>query len=215
MQKRYKWLIFIFFISVFFLLMLRITLPYFSFNYDVGFLLTKQAILHINAWRISFYIHITSSLFVLLFGAFQFSTNLLKYKPKFHRTCGIIYVFTILILSAPSGFIMGIYANGDWMAKTSFVTTAALWWLFTFYAFRDALNKKFNRHRANMYRSYALTLSAITLRTLVVLMPTLGLHLAAKNSYALVAWLSWIPNLIAAEILLRKIQNNPVTNNIL
>ena len=196
MLKKTPWLIFISIITVFFLLMLRITLPYFTFRYDVDFLLTKQAILHIDAWRISFYIHISTSLLVLLLGAFQFSKSLLNNKPKFHRASGKIYVFTILILSAPSGFIMAIYANGGWPAKTSFIITAILWWLFTFFALKDALNKNFKRHRANMYRSYALTLSAITLRTLVVLMPLLDLHLAAKNSYALVAWLSWIPNLL-------------------
>ena len=86
----------------FFLLMLQITLPYFSFRYDVDFLLTKQSVLHVTAWRWAFYTHISTSLFVLLLGAFQFSHRLMTRYARVHRTFGKIYVMLILLLSAPS-----------------------------------------------------------------------------------------------------------------
>jgi uncharacterized membrane protein len=187
----------------FFMLMLKITIPYFSFEYDVDFLLTKQNVLHIRIWRIAFYTHISSSLFVLLIGVFQFLKKLILHYPKTHRQLGKIYLLLVLFISAPSGFIMAIYANGGIAAKVSFGMISVLWWYFTFIAYRKARRADISSHLAFMYRSYGLTLSAITLRLYVLIFPVF-IHLHAKEMYTLVSYLSWIPNLIIAEILIRK-----------
>jgi hypothetical protein len=185
------------------LLMLQITWPYFSFRYDVDFLLTKQNVLHVTIWRYAFYTHISSSLFVLLFGIFQFPGKILLDRPKLHRSLGKAYVLLVLLVSAPSGLIMAFYANGGLPAKASFAIISILWWYFTFMAYRCVLKRNFDRHQAFMYRSYALTLSAITLRTYVLVLPYF-FHIKGKDLYVLVAWLSWIPNLIIAEWLIRR-----------
>ncbi len=182
--------------------MLKLTLPYLSFEYDVDFLLTKQNVLHIAAWRYSFYIHITSSIFVLLFGAFQFIPAQSTKAIKFHRFLGKLYVLIVLCLSAPSGLIMAFYANGGIWAKTSFVIISSLWWVFTYIAYKKIKKGEIEKHRKFMYRSYALTLSAITLRLYVLFLPYF-IHLSAKEMYTLVAWMSWLPNLIMAELLIR------------
>jgi len=203
MKKEVFSYIFIGCIVFFFCVMLKITLPYFSFRYDVDFLLTKQHVLYLFTWRLAFYTHISSSLFVLLLGGVQFSQTLLLKKPKIHRLCGKIYVGLVLFVSAPSGLIMGFYANGGWAAKTSFVIISVLWWYFTFVAYRKAVRRDLASHLAYMFRSYALTLSAITLRMYVLLLPAV-IHLHGREMYTLVAWLSWVPNLMIAEVLIRK-----------
>lgn len=53
-----------------------------------------------------------------------------------------------------------------------------------------------------MIRSFALTLAAITLRTYVLLLPIV-LNLSAKDAYTLVSVLSWVPNLLVAETVIR------------
>jgi len=174
-----------------------------SFEYDVDFLLTKQSVLHITAWRYSFYTHIISSIFVLLFGAFQFVPVESTKVIRVHRFLGKIYVFTVLFLSAPSGLIMGFYANGGIWSKTSFVIISVLWWYFTFMAYRKIVQKNIDAHKRFMYRSYALTLSAITLRIYVLVLP-LVIHLHSKEMYTLVAWLSWVPNLLVVEFVANK-----------
>src|ERR1043166_8840036 len=84
-------------LTVFFsLLMLMKTLPYFSFRYDVDFLLTKQSILHHLYWRLAFYTHISFSIIVLLTGGFQFSKYLIYKKTKIHRLVGKTYVILVL-----------------------------------------------------------------------------------------------------------------------
>ncbi len=52
-----------------------------------------------------------------------------------------------------------------------------------------------------MYRSYALTLSALSFRLLVLILPPF-VQLAGAEMYTLIAWLSWVPNLLIAEILI-------------
>jgi uncharacterized membrane protein len=185
------------------LLMLRLTLPYLSFETDVSFLLTKQGILHIKTWYWSFYIHITTSIFVLAAGLTQFNNNLLKNQINLHRNIGKLYVLFILFLSSPTGFVMALYANGGFPAKVSFVFVAVLWWIFTFLAYWYIRKKDVNQHKAFMIRSYALTLSAISLRIYTYTFPTL-FDVHGRELYITVAWLSWVPNLIIAEILINR-----------
>lgn len=189
-------------------MMARITIPYFSFDPYWDFLLTKQTILHVDAWRWSFYVHIGTSIFVLLAGVFQFSKTIIRKFPKFHRFSGKTYVLLVLLLSAPSGLIMSFYANGGIYAKISFVIISTLWWIFTFIAYQRIVRKNIASHTNFMIRSYALTLSAITLRLYAFFLPGIlhkfDVHLRGDHMYILLSWLSWIPNLIIAEILIRK-----------
>lgn len=181
-------------------LMLRITLPYLSFRIDVDFLATKQSIIHIAPWRYAFYIHVCSSIFVLLAGIIQFIPQIAYKYKKLHRAIGMLYIVIVVLLSGPSGFIMGIYANGGLYAKISFVLLSILWIAFTAIAYMKALQRNIETHKAFMVRSYALTLSAIALRTYAYFIP-MFVHMNGRDEYVLIAWLSWVPNLLIAELL--------------
>jgi hypothetical protein len=188
-------------IAIFCWLMIDLTLPYLGFTYDVEFLLTKQKIIHIKHWRYSFNVHILFSIFSLAAGLTQFSKYILRKHKKFHRYMGYIYVIDILVLAGPSGLIMGFYANGTIYSKMSFMILATLWIVFTALAYKKALEKDFLSHRNWMMRSYALTLSAITLRLLALILP-IWFHIEAFFEYTLIAWLSWTVNLFIAEIII-------------
>lgn len=192
----------LFVILFFTVLMARITLPYLSFKIDAGFLVTKQSIIHITPWRYAFYIHVCTSIFVLLTGVFQFIKPIVYAYKKLHRFLGTLYVSIIVLLSGPSGLIMGYYANGGTWAKCSFIILSVLWVGLTAYAYIQALRRNIPSHQNFMARSYALTLSAITLRTYAYFIP-MFLHITGKEEYVLIAWLSWVPNLIIAEVLIR------------
>jgi hypothetical protein len=175
--------------------------PYFSFRYDVAFLLTKQSVLHVTAWRWAFYLHISTSVLVLLTGGLQFVKHIQEHYPAAHRLLGKVYVFTLLVISAPSGLIMALYANGGIWAKVSFVLISVLWWSFTLKGLIAIRGQNILLHKIHMMRSYALTLSAITLRLYVLFLPAFT-NLHGKDMYVLVAWLSWVPNLLVAEFLI-------------
>ncbi len=194
-------LIFLFFAF----LLLRITLAYFPIRTDVAFLKIKQQYLPITHWKIAFFIHVFSSMFVLLSGFFQFWTFLLKRYPRFHRTMGYIYVLAILFITGPASFIMALYANGGLISRFAFGILAILWIYFTTRAWICATKKRFVEHKAFMIRSFALTLSAVTLRAWKYVI-VYFFHPAPMDVYRIVAWLGWTLNLAVAEYIIYKYQ---------
>lgn len=183
-------------------LMLQLSLPYRVMRDDVDFLNTKQNVYHITYWRNSFYIHVFTSIFTLLAGFTQFSYYLLRRYKRVHRTLGYMYVLVVVIISGPAAFLMGWHANGGLPARTSFTLLAFLWVLFTFLAWFYAMKRNFVLHRAFMIRSYALTLSAIALRLYTVAFSYMELHAKPVDIYITTAWLSWVPNLLIADMII-------------
>lgn len=184
-------------------LMLLLSLPYTSFGRYVDFLMTKQLVYHIRHWRVSFYVHVFTSIIVLVTGVLQFSNYLLKKFPGLHRRSGKIYVLVVLAFSGPSGLVMGFYANGGLPARISFVFLASLWLLTTYMGWRYALQRRWRLHTAMMVRSYALTLSAISLRFYAFLIGIFHIPLRPVPAYILISWLSWTLNLLVAEAIIR------------
>jgi uncharacterized membrane protein len=183
-------------------IMASIVFPYTSWQWDIGFLLTKQHIVHLDYYRLAFYAHIFSSIFVLASGSILFSNFILKNYPALHRSTGKLYVALLLLVSAPSGFVMGFYANGGWMAQLSFFILTPLWWWFTYQGFVAARQRNFKAHKIWMLRSYALTLSAISLRIYQMLLGSLFM-MDPVVQYILVSWCSWMGNLFFIEYWIR------------
>jgi hypothetical protein len=209
MLKNFGYIIWIISISIFVWLMIDLSLPYFNFESDTDFLVTKQRIIHIKHWRYSFYLHVMFSVFSLIAGLSQFSNYILKKHKRLHRIMGYVYVIDVLLLAGPTGLIMGFYANGGIWAKLSFVILSLLWMIFTALSFKKALDKNFRSHKNWMIRSYALTLSAITLRLLAMLLPN-WFRIEAFAEYTLIAWLSWTLNLLIAELIIYFRRSAPV-----
>lgn len=182
----------------FFWLMLQITDQYIPFRTDAAFLAIKQNYVPLFHYRVAFIIHVFTSIFVLLAGFTQFSEKLRKRLPRLHRYAGWFYVFVVLLLAAPSGFIIGLYANGGSSSRIAFCMLAVLWIFFTYKAIRTAIQKRFIEHRQWMIRSFALTLSAITLRAWKYMLVAV-FEPKPMDVYQIVAWLGWVLNLIVAE----------------
>lgn len=187
-------------------LMLEITLQYIPISTTAAFLQIKQEYIDIIPWRIAFFIHVFSSMFVLIAGFTQFSTYLLNNYRKMHRVIGKIYVIDILFITGPASFIMALLANGGISSRIAFTSLAILWMVTTTKAWRLAMAKQITAHKEWMIRSYALTLSALTLRAWKWLLIAL-FHLRPLNAYMIVAWLGFVPNLIFAEWLIRQQRN--------
>jgi len=181
--------------------MARISMAYIPYNTDVGFLRIKQQYIGIDFWRTAFFIHVYASIWVLLAGFTQFSKKIQRNHKSLHRTMGYIYVADVLLITGPAGLIMGFYANGGLYSRIAFVMLAALWIFFTLMALIKAKQKDFKAHRRFMIRSYALTLSALTLRAWKYAI-TNTMEVPPMDVYRIVAWLGWVGNLAFAEILL-------------
>ena len=178
-------------------------MTYIPYNTDVGFLRIKQQYIHIDFWRNAFFIHVYASIWVLLAGFTQFSKRLLRNRPGLHRAMGYIYVTNVLLITGPAGLIMGFYANGGIYSRIAFVALAALWMIFTATALIKAKQKDFRAHRKFMIRSFALTLSALTLRAWKYAINN-TVELPPMDVYRVVAWLGWVGNLVVAEFIIRR-----------
>ncbi len=183
-------------------LLILLSLPYIHFERDVEFLETKQLIYHIKSWRYSFYIHVFSSPIVILSGLFQFNRWIIRNKPKIHRILGYIYIVSVLLIAAPSALIMAFYANGGYVAQVSFVALTICWILCTWIAYKKAKKGNYPSHVNWMLRSYALTLSAVTLRFYAYLFDVFNVNLPPRETYILLSYLSWIPNLIIVQVMI-------------
>jgi hypothetical protein len=201
LNPTYKNIFIVFLLSAlafFSFLMLRIIWAYIPLEPDTGFLQLKQQYLPITEWRIAFYVHVFSSLLVLFAGFSQFSKKLLKKKPKLHRSLGYVYVINILMITGPAGLLMSFYANGGISSRIGFVLLSVLWIGFTAMALYKAIKKDFVAHRIYMIRSFALTLSAITLRIWKVIIAA-ATDIPPMDRYRIIAWLGWVLNLLIAE----------------
>ncbi|WP_103070711.1 DUF2306 domain-containing protein [Aquimarina sediminis] len=160
-------------------------------------------------WNISFYSHIIPGGIALLIGWIQFNDNIRSSKPKLHKTIGKIYVLTVLI-SGISGIYIGFFATGGVISSLGFIALAILWMYTTSIAFWYAKTLKIHLHQTMMYYSYAACFAAVTLRIwLPFLVMSIGDFIVA---YRIVAWLCWVPNLIVAYYLVRRIKHKFVVN---
>jgi hypothetical protein len=185
------------------LLMIELTLPYVTFKKNVDFLLTKLNVYHISYWRMGFYIHIFSSLFTLTAGFTQFSGYIIRNYPKVHRFAGNVYIVVLLFISGPGAWAMAFHANGGLPARASFVLLTFLWYVFTLISVYYIRKKNWTEHGHFMLRSYALTFSAVTLRFYAYMIDVMHLDIRPVEAYITLAWLSWVPNLLIAETLIR------------
>ena len=98
-------------------------------------------------------------------------------------------------------------------SKISFIILALLWLLVTFLSFYYAKKLNFKAHQKFAIRSFALTLSAISLRLFKYIIVFL-FHTPPMDTYRIVSWLGWVFNLIIAEIIIfylfRKINKNGI-----
>ncbi|MFT5725862.1 MAG: putative membrane protein [Bacteroidia bacterium] len=188
--------------------MLKIIVRYLGFNTDVGFLRIKQQYVSNTFWLSSFYIHSFSAIFTLFAGFTQFSNQLRSNHIKLHKVFGKIYVYTVLFLTAPTGLVLGIYANGHLPSKIGFCLLAVLWFIFTLKAVQHIKRGHITKHRAFMIRSYALALSAITLRIWKFGLAN-TIEPDPMDLYQLVTWLGFIPNLLIAEWIVYRLDSNP------
>ncbi len=141
--------------------------------------------------------HIIPGGLALILGAFQFHTGLRAGRPVLHRFCGRFYVVCVLI-AALGGLLLAWHAPHSVATKLGFASLAVVWFYATLMGWRAARGGNIALHRQWMVRSYALTLAAVTLRVQLPLLQAVH-GLSFDAAYAVVAWFSWVPNLVIAE----------------
>ncbi|MGE6848190.1 DUF2306 domain-containing protein [Bacillus tropicus] len=154
-------------------------------------------------WYSMLFTHITTSIVALVIGPFTLSTKFRERNMNRHRIVGRIYLVGIL-LGGLSGLYLSFYATGGLVAKLGFGLLSVLWLTSAYQALHRVKNKKMKDHRNWMIRNYSLTFAAVTLRIWLPLFIVLFGIEQFELSYAVIAWLAWVPNLIIAELFIRQ-----------
>ncbi|HMV10128.1 MAG TPA: DUF2306 domain-containing protein [Cyclobacteriaceae bacterium] len=186
-------------------------LSYFNFNFTYGFLRLKQAAIATGWYLPAYYSHVLAAGLILILGLFQLRTTLSLRWRKLHRFLGKCYAYGILFFAAPGGLVMSFFINRGVWVLTSFILQSTCWFVFTALAVRAVKTGNIEEHGRWMWRSYALTFAAVTLRLYVFLF-TSSYDMSAPEAYGIIAWLSWTVNLIVVEIYLR-LKSTPLFSN--
>ena len=178
-------------------------LQYYDFKHHSEFLEIKRQAVATGWYLPAFYCHIIGSSIILIVGFFQFSKKMRNNKAL-HRLLGKVYVFGILFFAAPGAFVMTAFINrGPWVTL-SFLLQNILWVIFTLYGWISIVKGNTDDHVKMMHRSYALAFAAVTLRLYIWLLTVLGNGVHFDNNYIIIAFLSWVPNLLVVEWVNRK-----------
>jgi len=173
-------------------------LQYYDFKNNSTFLQIKQVAIKTGWYLPAFYSHIVASSIILIAGFFQFSEKVYNNR-QLHKLLGKIYVLGVLLFAAPGAAIMTFFiGRGPWVT-TSFILQNTLWFTFTFLSWQSIKRGNTNQHVAMMRYSYALAFGAVMLRMYVFLFTMVGIGVAFPNNYLIIAFASWVPNLLVAE----------------
>ena len=142
------------------------------------------------------YGHLFFGFLAMAIGPFQFLEGFRAKRINLHRWMGRFYVLSVL-LSAVAGFALALNAYGGLVAKVGFALMAIIWFWSVSMAYTSIRAKNVAEHRRWMIRSYALTLSGVTLRIYLGLAFAAGMKFS--EFYPVLAWISWVPNLLIVE----------------
>ncbi len=174
---------------------------YFVRGHHFRLLATKDVQLLSNVlWNAGFYTHIAFAGIALIIGWAQFNNRLRLRKPQVHRLIGKIYIITA-ILSGCAGTAIAAKATGGLIPAAGFFCLGVIWVYTTIKGFLLIREGNIAAHRRLMIYSYACCFAAVTLR---LWLTGLRIWLPFGVAYPIVAWLSWVPNLAVAGLIVRK-----------
>lgn len=179
-------------------LLVHNVLPYLGGGTALPFLIEKEPFSKGTAWRVAFLLHVAGGIACMLSALPQFSQRILRRRPALHRALGWAYVSSVLVLLAPTGVYLSVFAKGGIPGRLGFLLQGVALLAVTWRGLERIRVRDFKGHVAWMVRSYALVATALTFRVLHLLL----YQLEVGNEYVLGIWLSMVINITIAESLL-------------
>jgi uncharacterized membrane protein len=161
------------------------------------------------AIQVAFYAHVIGGGLALALSPLQFIARLRDRVPRAHRAIGRAAVGS-MIVGGVAGAVLSTTNLAGPVGTAGFGLLGVLWVAFAVTAVVAIRRGDVTAHRRWMVRAFALTYAAVTLRLWLALL--MGAHLAAgyalpeafTRSYVFVPFLCWVPNLLVAELYLRR-----------
>ncbi|KRD41219.1 hypothetical protein ASE38_16480 [Cellulomonas sp. Root930] len=179
---------------------------------DEGFGLASAYVDQPAAVRAAFYVHVVGGGLALLLGPWQFWAGLRRRLPRVHRWTGRTYL-TAVGVGGVASLVMAPFNSVGFVGFFGFGTLGVLWLWTGWRGYRAIRSGDVRAHQAWMIRNFACTFAAVTLRAwtgllLGIQIPFVdggaGVEAAFANAYAAVPFLAWLPNLVVAELMVRR-----------
>lgn len=145
-------------------------------------------------------LHVGGAGTALMVGCFQFLPAVRR-RRLLHRWMGRVYA-TSCIAGGAAGFLLAFGTTAGPVAGVGFGLLAPIWIYTTAQGWLSARTGRVGEHRRWMIRSFSLTFAAVTLRLYLPMGIMAGLTF--EQIYVATAWISWLPNLILAELYIRR-----------
>ncbi len=179
------------------LLLVKNTLPYFSFSQNFIFIEERALLFLKPVYKFSFYTHIFAGMFCIIAALTQFSSYILKKRKAIHIWMGKVYVLVVILIGAPTGLYMSFFAKGSFWERMLFMFMAVYWFFSTAKGLQTIKVKNVLAHKNWMIRSYSMAMTAVTFRIYHILFDYYGAdHLL---NYEISLWISVLGNMLAAE----------------
>lgn len=146
-------------------------------------------------------LHIAGAATALLVGPLNLLAPIRRRAPGVHRWIGRTYVIACVVGGA-GGLVIAFGSFAGPIATAGFASLAICWLVTNVQGWRSARARRFADHRSWMIRSFALTFAAVTLRLYLPFIPLF--HASFVEGYRVISFLAWVPNMIAAELYLRR-----------
>ncbi|WP_407358100.1 DUF2306 domain-containing protein [Microbacterium sp. LTA6] len=159
----------------------------------------------------AFYLHIGLGGVALALGPLQFSQRFRNRFRRAHRMIGRIYLVSVA-LGGTAALVLSPTNQAGLVGFFGFGSLAVLWLFTAWRAYRAIRTGDVRSHQAWMIRNFALTFAAVTLRLWMGVFITgqlsfgddIDFGVAFDNAYVTVPFLCWLPNIIVAELLVRR-----------
>ncbi|MGC1524566.1 MAG: DUF2306 domain-containing protein [Phormidesmis sp.] len=153
--------------------------------------------------------HVIGAMLAIIIGPFQFlPQSITRRYRQMHRWLGKTYMVGVL-LGGVGGLYMAFLAYGGLPAQVGFALLSLAWLFSGYQAYSAIRRREIQLHRQWMIRNYALTFSGVMLRVWLAILGLSGFEFI--DTYILVAWLSWVPNLMVAEWMVDRIRQQRST----
>jgi hypothetical protein len=148
-------------------------------------------------------VHVAGAATALLISPLQLMPAIRRGRPALHRWLGRLYVVGCTV-GGMAGLPLAFGSAAGPVATAGFGLLALAWLVTTLAGWLAGQRRQTSEHRAWMIRSFSLTYAAVTLRLYLAILPTLPI--AFVSGYQVISFLCWVPNLIVAELFLRRLQ---------
>lgn len=175
------------------------SLVYFDRNELAAFVIEKLPLPAEDLYLLTLRLHVLAAALALPGCLLLSSKFILGRWPRFHRWCGRLIGFVVMLVLVPTGCYLSFFARGGWGATFGFLLSGAIVMAAMLQAIRTARAKQFAKHRRMTLHVLGQLSVAVTSRAMLYLLESTSL--APDFGYLISLWVPVVGTFALVEIL--------------